>query len=271
MTDLNTEIYGSGIPVLLVHGSGSWGYDTFGNQRPLEDEFRLIMVDRRGYGHSPATAKMGWQTDKNDVAELLTELGSAHLVGHSTGGTVALLAAAMVPCAVRSLVVVEPTVWGMADPVLSPLERPAAYQEAWMRGQSLTAKEFLIMTTAATGLRNAEAIISAMWDSATDDDLAAAEAMRHETWAGRAPIEVAALAAAGFPKLVVVGGWDRALYPDLDDMWESGWRQAVAAEHCALACAIKARLVTMPRSAHGPMREETEEFNALLRRTWRPH
>jgi pimeloyl-ACP methyl ester carboxylesterase len=215
--------------VLLIHGSGSWGSDTFGKQRPLADEFRLIMMDRRGYGQSLATTQMGWQTDKDDVAALLTELGSAHLVGHSTGGTAALLAAAMVPQAVRSLVVVEPTVWGIADPAVSPPERPAAYQAAWTRGQSLSAREFLIATTAVTGLRNAEALISAMWDSATEADLAAAEAMRQETWAGGAPIDVAALAAADFPKLVVVGAWDRTLHPDLTDMWDSGWRQAVAA------------------------------------------
>ncbi len=269
MTDLHTEVCGCGDPVLLIHGSGSWGRDSFGKQSPLADEFRLIMMDRRGYGQSPATTQMGWQTDKDDVAALLTELGSAHLVGHSTGGTAALLAAAMVPHCVRSLVVVEPTVWGIADPALSPPERPAAYQEAWTRGQSLSAREFLVATTAVTGLRNAEALISAMWDSATEADLAAAEAMRQETWAGGAPIDVAALAAADFPKLVVVGGWDKTLYPDLTDMWESGWRQAVAAEHRALACGIRARLVTMSDSAHGPMLEESEAFNTLLRNTWR--
>ena len=269
MTDLHSESYGTGDPVLLIHGSGSWGIDTFGKQRPLADEFRLIMIDRRGYGQSPETTRMGWQTDRHDVAELLTELGGAHLVGHSTGGTVALLAAAMVPHAVRSLVVVEPTVWGIADPALSPPERPAAYQDAWTRGQSMSAKEFLITTTAVTGLRNAEAMISAMWDSATEADLAAAEAMRLETWAGSAPIDVAALAAGTFPKLVVVGAWDRAVYPDLADMWASGWRRAVAAEHCALGSGIGARLVTMSRSAHGPMLEETEAFNALLRTIWR--
>lgn len=268
VTDLFAEVCGTGDPALLVHGSGSWGVDTYEKQRVLADEFRLIMVDRRGYGQSPPTANMGWQTDKDDIAALLRDLGGAHLVGHSTGGTVALLAAALAPEAVRSLIVVEPTVWGIADPAESPPERPATYQEAWTLGQSMSARDFLVVTTAVTGVKNAEAMISESWDGAAESDWAAIEAMKHESWAGSAPIDVDALAAARYPKVVVVGGWDVSLHPDLADMWESGWHQAVAAEHCALARKIDARLVTMSRSAHGPMLEETEAFNTLLRDTW---
>ena len=50
-TDLHAETYGTAAghdPVLLIHGSGSWGTDTFGGQRALADEFRLIVLDRRG-------------------------------------------------------------------------------------------------------------------------------------------------------------------------------------------------------------------------------
>jgi pimeloyl-ACP methyl ester carboxylesterase len=269
VTDLHTDIYGTGDPVVLLHGSGSSGIDTYAGQRPLADEFRLVVVDRRGYGQSPPATHMGWETDKDDIAELLGELGSAHLVGHSTGGTVALLAAAMVPETVRSLLVVEPTVWGIADPAESPPERPAAYHEVWTRGQSLSPREFLVVTTAITGVKNAEAMIDELWASASEEDWAAIEAMQRESWAGLAPVDIDALAAASFQKVVVVGGWDIALHPDLADMWESGWHQAVVAEHCALARRIGARHVTMNRSAHGPMHEETEAFNVLLRDTWR--
>ncbi|HEX6932653.1 MAG TPA: alpha/beta hydrolase [Streptosporangiaceae bacterium] len=277
MTDLHSETYGSGDPVLMVHGSGSWGADTFGEQLPLAGEFRLVMIDRRGYGRSEwpatgqegrATAGMGWQTDKDDVAGVLSALGSAHLVGHSTGGTVALIAATMVPEAVRSLVVIEPTVWRIADPAVSPPERPAAYQRAWTRAQRLPAKEFLIAITRAAGLSDAEARICGSWAAMSEEDLAAAEAMRHESWAGSAPLDVAALASGGYPKVVVVGAWDPALYPDLEDMRAAGWRQAVAAEHCALARAIGARLETMSRSAHSPMLEDTDALNDLLKDTW---
>lgn len=269
VADLHSEIYGNGDPVLLIHGSGSWGVDTFGAQRALADEFRLIMMDRRGYGQSPATTDMGWQTDKDDAADLLVDLGGAHLVGHSSGGTVALLAAAMAPYAVRSLTVVEPTVWGVADPAKSPPERAAAYREAWMRGRNLSARDFLVAITEVTGVQDAAGMMSASWADASEEDWAGAEAMRHESWPGGAPIDVAALAATSFPKTVVVGAWDPALHPDIAGMWASGWRQAVTAEHSALAAGIGARLVRMQRSAHNPMTEETGAFNDLLRDTWR--
>jgi len=166
-----------------------------------------------------------------DVADLLTDLGSAHLVGHSTGGTAALLAAGRVLRAVRSLIVVEPTVWGITDPDDSPPERPAAYREVWMRGPGLSAREFLVALTEVTGVKDAPGMVSAALAETTEAD--------------------------------------PADHPDLADMWASGWRQAVAAEHSALAQHINARLVTLSRSAHTPMIEEPDVFNALLWDTWR--
>src|SRR5258706_81296 len=56
--------------------------------------------------------------------------------------------------------------------------------------------------------------------------------------------------------------------PHIAGMCASGWHQAVAAEHAALAQRIGARLVTMSRSVHASMLEETGAFNALLRDTW---
>ncbi len=64
-----------------------------------------MLVDRRGFGRSSDGASCGWPTDMDDVAALLDELGGAHLVGHSYGGVVSLLAAGLRPERVRSLVV----------------------------------------------------------------------------------------------------------------------------------------------------------------------
>src|SRR5213076_788573 len=47
-----TEL-GGGEPVVLVHGSYEWGARTWREQLPLADEFRLRIVDRRGFGRSP--------------------------------------------------------------------------------------------------------------------------------------------------------------------------------------------------------------------------
>lgn len=269
MADLHIEEYGAGEPAVLVHGSGSWGEETFWEQRVLADEFRVILIDRCGYGQSPAAGPIGWPTDAGVVADLLTEIGGAHLVGHSTGGTVALLAAARVPDAVRSLTAIEPSIWGIADPADSPPECAAADQEVWRRGPDLSAEEFQIALTELAGVPDAAGMVGGWIARFTEADWAGANAHRHEAWPGDAAIDLAALAGGRFPKLVAIGAWDPVAHPALAEVAASRRRRAIEAEHRALAQRINARLVTFPRSAHNPMSDEPDTFNALLRDTWR--
>lgn len=269
MPDLHVEDYGTGEPALFVHGSGSWGAETFGAQRALAGEFRVVLIDRCGYGQSPAAGPIGWPTDGGVVAGLLTGLGRAHLIGHSTGGTVALLAAAEVPHAVRSLTLIEPTVWGIADPADSPPEIAAADKEVFRRGPGLSAEEFLIALNELAGVTDAAGMVSAMTPEFTEADWTGVNAFRNEAWPGDARIDLAALAAGRFPKLVTVGAWDPAIHPELAEIAASRQRQALQAEHRALARRISADVVTFSRSTHNPMVEEPDRFNALLRDTWR--
>jgi pimeloyl-ACP methyl ester carboxylesterase len=105
-TGLNVTVWGEGDPAVFVHGSFGWGEETWRAQRPLADSHRLLLVDRRGFGNSPASGRVDFERDADDVAELLPP--GAHLVGHSYGGLVSLLAAARSPHEVRSLTVIEP-------------------------------------------------------------------------------------------------------------------------------------------------------------------
>lgn len=105
-TGLNVTVWGEGDDAVFVHGSFGWGEQTWAKQRPLADDQRLLLVDRRGFGGSPAAGRVDFERDSEDVADLLGE--GAHLVGHSYGGVVSLLAAARRPDAVRSLTVIEP-------------------------------------------------------------------------------------------------------------------------------------------------------------------
>ena len=269
MADLHIETYGSGEPAVFVHGSGSWGAETFGAQRALADEFCVILIDRCGYGQSPAAGPIGWPTDTGVVADMLTGLGRAHLVGHSTGGTVALLAAAEVPDAVHSLTLIEPSVWGVAAPADSPPEIAAADRDVFRRGPRLSAEEFLIALNELAGVPDPAGMVSAMVPGFTEADWAGANAFRNEAWPGDARIDLAALAASRFPKLVAIGAWDLAVHPELTGIWASGQRQARDAEHRALAQRINADLVTFGQSTHLPMVEEADRFNTLLRETWR--
>ena len=109
---LHVTVWGDGEAAVFVHGSFGWGEETWQEQRPLADQYRLLLVDRRGFGESPANGRVDFERDADDVAAVLDD--GAHLVGHSYGGVVSLLAAAQRPEAVRSLTLIEPPAFGVA-------------------------------------------------------------------------------------------------------------------------------------------------------------
>jgi pimeloyl-ACP methyl ester carboxylesterase len=101
----------TGPKVLLIHGGVQGGLGggpaTFCNQRVLaESGWRVCVVDRPGFGQSPSRGPDDMEADAEWVTKRLDD--GAHLIGHSFGGAVALLAAARRPAAVRSLTVIEP-------------------------------------------------------------------------------------------------------------------------------------------------------------------
>ena len=112
---LHVEEWGSGTPVVLVHGSLATGAEEWEAQRPLATEgFRLIVPDRRGYGASPAATGEDYLADADDIVELMGD--GAHLVGHSYGGLGVLFAAARRPEATKSLTLLEAPARVAADP-----------------------------------------------------------------------------------------------------------------------------------------------------------
>ena len=118
--DLDVERVGSGPPVVLVHGSIVDARRTWRRQLGLADEWALCLPNRPGFAGSPALARGDFDVEAQLIAELLGE--GTHLVGHSYGAVIALLAAAARPGAVRSLTVSEPGCLRVGDAV----ERRAA-------------------------------------------------------------------------------------------------------------------------------------------------
>jgi pimeloyl-ACP methyl ester carboxylesterase len=113
---------------VLVHGSFGWGTETWAKQRPLAEQYELVLVDRRGFGGSPPNGRVDFERDARDVDELLG--GGAHLVGQSYGGVVCLLVAARRPDAVRSLVVIEPPAFGLVRGDATVEQLVSAIEEA---------------------------------------------------------------------------------------------------------------------------------------------
>lgn len=106
--DLNYQQHGDAqAPAVVLLGSlGSDNTMWQPQLRPLATRFRVIAVDHRGHGKSPAPAGPYTVADLGqDVLALLDSLGveSAHLVGLSLGGAVAQWIAARHPDRVDSL------------------------------------------------------------------------------------------------------------------------------------------------------------------------
>ena len=98
--------WGTGPRIVLVHGVVLGGRESWRAQRPLTERWTLIAPDRPGHGRSP-DARQDFEAEAALVADQL--LGEpVHLVGHSYGAIVAMLAAAKRLPAVRSLTLIEP-------------------------------------------------------------------------------------------------------------------------------------------------------------------
>src|SRR5215471_9709495 len=97
---------GDGPSILFVHGDIVGAELTWRKQHVLAERWRLIIPNRPGFGDSPPLERNDFEVEAPMFAELLGD--GAHLVGHSYGAVIALLAAAERPEAVLSLTISEP-------------------------------------------------------------------------------------------------------------------------------------------------------------------
>lgn len=92
---LSYERRGSGEPLLLIHGAGSYRRVWEPVLNSLANERDVVSVDLPGHGNSPLTGEVASPTPQNFARLMVTflrELGmeSAHVVGNSSGGWTAL-------------------------------------------------------------------------------------------------------------------------------------------------------------------------------------
>lgn len=125
------EKYGSGPPLVLVHGAFSDHETNWEFAGPLLGKsFTVHAVARRGRGETDATEGHGIEDEARDVAAVIRSVGGpVFLLGHSYGAHTALAATAVVPDLVLKLVLYEPAV-----PSLLPRSELARLEELAAKG-----------------------------------------------------------------------------------------------------------------------------------------
>ncbi len=202
------EVHGDGEPVLLIHvGVLADGLShPFLAEPELASRYRLIHYHRRGYvgstaGSEPPTVAR----QAADAAALLRHLGikTAHIVGHSIGGTIALQLAVDAPDSVHSLVLLEPSIPGVrsGEERLDQLFRPVG--EAYRSGDKRKAMEIFSDATLGPGWQAIveHAIPGGVEQGLRDFDAFMREASLMRDWQFR-PSEAGAMSQ---PELSVLG------------------------------------------------------------------
>jgi pimeloyl-ACP methyl ester carboxylesterase len=183
--------------LVFVHGSVLGARGTWGGQTALADRFELVLVERPGFPPKPPVDRVDFEPDSLLVAGLLRS--GDHLVGHSYGGVVSLLAAAIRPDVLGSLTVIEPPATRVA------LDNPAVSAFA-AQGQELYASRE--RDDPETFLRRFLAAVGSAFEPPSPltpelEQGARALMVERGPWEARIPLDT--LAAAPFPKLVVSG------------------------------------------------------------------
>lgn len=200
------RLVGEGPPVVLVHGSLTaepWD-DDWAKQHSLAEHYQLRVLTRRGYGDTRPVQSRDFEMDVRDIIEALGE--GAHLVGHSYGGAMSLLAAARRPDLVRSLAVIEPPVFGVVRGNPDVERILGRLIPLWNSAGSLTPEEFFqSFRGAIAGKPPATSHVEL-----TPLDIKGIEAtvLERPSWEVEVPLHE--LADAQFPKLVFSGSWSPA-------------------------------------------------------------
>ena len=260
---------GAGPPVVLLHGFPELAH-SWRHQLPAlaGAGFRAVAPDLRGYGRSDRPAAVedyGIAALAGDVAGLIDELGgSAHVVGHDFGGSLAWVLAARAPQKVRSLAILN-----SPHPVASAEARRESeaqrakswymllfqfpgVAETWLSADDFANLRSFVFDTAAPGTfpdADRELFVDALRQ---DGALTAAlnwyrANMPPAAWVRTPP----QLPPVEVPTVIVWGEADAYLGPEL-------------LERSVAKCAGPVRVTRLPGVSHWVQQEAPDEVNRVL-------
>ena len=107
--ELNSEISGSGAPLVILHGLFGSATNWRSVARSLATDHEVHALDLRNHGASPWADTMSYAEMADDVRHYVErhKLKSVTLMGHSMGGKTAMALALAQPEALKRLIVVD--------------------------------------------------------------------------------------------------------------------------------------------------------------------
>ena len=232
------------VRVVLVHGSVVGGRATWREQRrSVGDRAELVVLERPGF-QPGSRERVDFEPHADWVAERVAS--GDHLVGHSYGGVIALLAAARAGSRPASLTVIEPPCTSVALDVPAVAAFAQGGAELWAHGPRDDPEAFLRAFLAAVG---------SDFDppSPLPPELEqGARALVGERGPWEAEIPLAELASSRLPTLVVSG----AHHPAFDAICDVLERE------------LEAERLVVPGWGHNPQLDPrfTEELLAFVSR-----
>lgn len=258
--DLYYESHGQGEPLILIPGTGFAGdvWDLY-QTGALAKKVNVITFDQRGCGRTSATPGVYTIEDMAcDVASLMNVIGieSAHVLGHSMGGRMAIALALSHPRKVRSLFLAaagsgtaarpgEECVAGLPYRMVDELVRMGF--EQYVRAEFFDTTTYFTNPFLQTEPARVQKFYDVAWASHAKWEPFVRLVMARHTWDA-----THRLGDIKAPTLVVVG--------DNDDVGSNHVKQAVA-----LSQKIpKAETFVFKGQSHGFFWQAPEETNAMI-------
>lgn len=109
MENLKFKKYGSGEPVIILHGLFGMldNWKTFGEM--LAENYAVYLIDQRNHGNSPHKASHTYEDMAGDLSDWMEaqDIQNADIIGHSMGGKTALTFALSYPEKTRSVISID--------------------------------------------------------------------------------------------------------------------------------------------------------------------
>jgi esterase len=108
---LNYKTYGSGEPLIILHGLFGSLDNWHSIARQLSDTYQVYLVDLRNHGKSPHVPTMTYGAMASDLMDFMDQHGlpAANIAGHSMGGKAAMQLALIKPQRVTRLISIDMT------------------------------------------------------------------------------------------------------------------------------------------------------------------